>query len=85
MKVHKLEKERETETEREREKAIHLSHKIFCILGRSEPPPSLLIHLSSRSNSIDGHEEKFLWLDYPEQNLQVVKYVTEDLLLRDSE
>src|SRR6201999_2894587 len=47
---------------------------LFSIEGGSEAARALLVHLGPRRNTIDGHEEKFLWLDLAEK----VFYVVED-------
>lgn len=57
----------------------------FTILNSSLPPPPLLVHLSPRGDTINGHEEQLLRLDDLEENAEVVEDVLEYLLLRNSE
>lgn len=64
-----------------------------AIPARTHPPPTphpckpsatLLIHLRSRRHSIHRHEEQLLRFDRPEQSVDVVENVRENLLLGDA-
>ena len=50
-----------------------------------EPPTPLLVHLGSGGHAIHCHEEHLLGRNDPEENLDVVEDVIENLLLCDSE
>lgn len=49
-----------------------------------ESPSPLLVHLCPRGHTIHSHEENFAWLDDSEEHLQIMKNVSENLLLRDA-
>jgi hypothetical protein len=50
-----------------------------------ETSPSLLVHFSSGSDSVNCHEENLTRLNHSEQDFDVVKYVFYYLFLRYSE
>lgn len=50
------------------------------IQSGSKPSRSLLVHLGSRSNAVDGHEEELLGLDLTEQMLYITKDGDEHLI-----
>lgn len=65
---------------------------VFCfefeqlsLLGGPESPASLLIDLCPRRHAIDSQKEKFLWLNDPEENFNVMKNVFENGLFGDTE
>lgn len=49
-----------------------------------ESPSSLLVHLCPWCHAIHRHEEDLTRLDNPEENLQVMKDVGKNLLLRNA-
>ena len=51
------------------------------LLGCSEPPTPLLVHLRSRGNSVDSHEKQLLRFDLPKQVIHVREYRGENLFL----
>ena len=54
--------------------AQRLVADLLCLLGRSETPAALLVHLGARCDAIDGHEEELVGLDDGEEML----YIRED-------
>jgi len=44
-------------------------------LNYHSPPSSLLVHFSSGSNTINGHEKNFLGFDHTKQALQEIKKI----------
>lgn len=55
--------------------------RFFGVQSSSEPASSLLVHLGTRSNAINRHEEQLLGPNLAEQMLDVVEDSDEHLLL----
>lgn len=65
-------------------------HKIYkyissyLIVLPNIPPTTLLVHLRPGRNTVHGHKKQFLRFDRPEQRVDVVENVHENLLFGDA-
>ena len=62
-----------------------MTHLLLSLLGCLEPPGPLLIHLGSRGDTVDGHEQQFSWADHCEKAVDVVEDAQEYVTLRSGE
>jgi hypothetical protein len=58
---------------------------LLSIEGRPETSGTLLVHLGSRRNTIDSHEEQLFGLDFSKQMFNVIEYANEHLFLTKAE
>lgn len=57
---------------------------LFGIESRSETSSTLLVHLGSRCDTIDSHEEELLGFNLAKQMFNVVEYADEHFLLAEA-